>query len=303
MTGAPLPRGADCVVMVEHVTREAERVSLGRGIVAGENVVPAGSELRRGAVALRAGARVDPATIAMLATLGHARVAVRPRPRVAIVATGDELVPVESTPSAVQIRDSNSYALAAQVARAGGDPLRLPPARDSLASLRASCARAFVDADLVIFSGGVSMGKYDLVEQVLGELGARFLWDGVDIRPGKPAVFGIAQGKPFLGLPGNPVSTLVTFELFARPAIERLGGADVGPLRLLSAPLAADHEQKALPLTLFAPALLDEQARVVPVRTQGSGDVAALVRATCFFVVDPGVTRVAAGQHVSVLMR
>src|SRR5262249_6061664 len=196
------------------------------------------------------------AEIAMLATVGRAQVSVRPRPRVAIVATGAELVDVSATPGPSQIRETNGPTLAAQVARAGGVPLRLPPAPDDARALRDRLDRALAAADLILFSGGVSMGKYDLVEAAFAELGARVVWDGVAIRPGKPAVFAVVMAKPFFGLPGNPLSTLVTFELFARPALELLGGAADTPLRWLTARLAADYRQGALPLTNFVPARL-----------------------------------------------
>jgi molybdopterin molybdotransferase len=303
MTGAPLPDGADAVVMVEHVTRAGDRVEVGRGVAPGENVVPAGSELAAGARAVARGTRLRAAEIALLASVGRARVRVGRLPRVAIVATGEEIVDVTATPGPFQIRNSNTYSLAAQVLAAGGAPLRLAPARDELGSLRAQLERAFAEGDLVLLSGGVSAGKYDLVEQVLAELGARFVWDSVDIRPGKPAVFGFARGVPFFGLPGNPVSTMVTFELFARPAVELAAGAKDVRLRLLHAPLAGDFSQRALALTVFAPATLDEAGRVTVIPTQGSGDIAAAVRADGFAVLAPGLTRVAAGTMVPFLPR
>jgi molybdopterin molybdotransferase len=306
MTGAPLPEGADAVVMVEHVTRAADVVTVGRALAAGDNVVPAGAELGRGARALAAGTRIGTAEIAMLATVGRAEVPVRPRPRVAIVATGAELVDVAAAPGPSQIRESNGPTLAAQVARAGGVPLRLPPAPDDALALRDRLDRALAGADLILFSGGVSMGKYDLVEAAFAELGGRVVWDGVAIRPGKPAVFGLVRDTPFFGLPGNPLSTLVTFELFARPALELLGGAaDVG-LRWRSVRLAADFRPPLLPLTHFVPARLTgelDDVTVVPLPSQGSGDIAALARADGFLVVAPGTTELAAGTWAPFMPR
>jgi molybdopterin molybdotransferase len=300
MTGAPLPAGADAVGMVEHATREGDTIRIERSVAAGENVVQAGSELAGGAIALRGGVRLGPAQIALLASLGHAKVRVVARPIVAFFGTGDELVPVEATPAPHQIRDSNSWALAAQVARAGAIARRLPPARDDEATLRARFEEALGDADLVIFSGGISKGKYDLAGKVFKDLGGNVIWRSVDIRPGKPALFGEIAGRPVFGLPGNPVSTMVTFELFARAAIDALGGADVGPLVLPRVPLAAKFVEKALPLTWFVPASLGPNG-ATPIRSQGSGDIAALARAQAMVVIPPGTDKLAPGSSVDIL--
>jgi len=301
MTGAPVPDGADAVAMVEHTTRDGDRVSVSQPLEAGENVVPAGSELGAGAQALRVHTRIGAAEVAMLATVGCKDVPVAPRPRVAICATGEELVGLDETPGPTQIRDSNSHTIAAQVLRAGGVPVRLPPARDAANSLVERFETALAGADLIVFSGGVSMGKYDLVEDVFQKLGGKILIDGVAIRPGKPMVFGTIAGKPFFGLPGNPISTLVTFELFARAALDRLAGADA-PLRFHLAQLGAPHKQNQLPLAFFMPARLTG-AYAKPLRSQGSGDLATLCRADGFIVVEPGVTELPEGAFVSYMPR
>jgi molybdopterin molybdotransferase len=272
-------------------------------VAAGENVVAAGSELAGGAVAVRAGARIGPGDLALLASIGRARVRVRARPRVAILATGDELVDVAATPGPTQIRNSNGPMLAAQVTRAGGVPIVLPPAPDELDALRALARRAFAEGDLVLLSGDVSMGKHDHVEQVLGELGGRIEFDGVAIRPGKPVVFGLAGDRPFFGLPGNPLSSFVTFELFARPVLELLGGGEPDPWVALAAPLAAPFRQPQLALTVFAPARLDGDGRIVIVRSQGSGDLASLALAQGFAVLPPGTTELPAGAPVAFMPR
>ncbi|HKA86142.1 MAG TPA: gephyrin-like molybdotransferase Glp [Haliangiales bacterium] len=300
MTGAPLPAGADAVAMVETATRDGDAVRIDRSVAAGENVVAAGSELAAGAVALRAGARLGPAQIALCASLGQAKVRVVARPIVAFFATGDELVAVDAAPAPHQIRDSNSWALAAQVARAGAVPRRLPPARDDEATLRARFEEALVDADLLIFSGGISKGKYDLAGKVFQSLGGRVTWQSVDIRPGKPAMFGEIGNRPVFGLPGNPVSTMVTFELFARAAVDVLGGGEGGPLVLARLPLAAPFVDKPLQLTCFFPATLGPNG-ATPLRHQGSGDIAALARAQALVVIPPGTDRLAAGTFVDIL--
>jgi molybdopterin molybdotransferase len=301
-TGGMLPDGADAVVMVEYTRRpELGSVAIERPVSAGENVVARGSELGAGAVAFPARRRLDPAALGLLASLGCARPEVRARPRVAIVTTGVELA---ETPRPTQIRNSNRHSIAAQVVRAGGLPRPTAIARDDRGALRAVVEEALIEADLLLLSGGVSMGKYDFVEDVLAALGGRVIFDGVAIRPGKPLVFGRLGALPFFGLPGNPLSTLVTFELFVRPALDLLSGADAAPLQFTQAPLAEDYVQRPAPLTVFLPAMFVVQGSVTavrPVPSQGSGDLAAMARAHCLAVIDPGVTTLGAGTPVRVL--
>ena len=286
MTGAPVPAGADCVVMVEHVERDRDtlRLSAGRTIQAGENIVPMGAEARAGAVIVSRGTRISPVQVAAAAACGAGQLSVFARPRVAIVATGDELVEVNQQPQAHQIRNSNSYSLAAQILTAGAEPLRLPTARDERGHLEATI-RSALEADLLLLSGGVSMGKYDLVEEVLLSLGAEFFFTGALIQPGKPIVFGRLGQHYFFGLPGNPVSTMVTFLLFVEPLLGALcGDAGRGP-RLAQARLASEVKVKT-GLTRFLPARLAD-VNVEPVAWQGSGDLASTSRSHCFLVVPP----------------
>ena len=331
MTGAPLPVGADAVVMVEHTSvadQPADRaVEVGRSVRSGENFVPRGAEALAGQVLLDRGRRLDHAGIAIAATVGKSRVQVFRKPRVAVLSTGDEVVEIEATPGAAQIRNSNSYSLAAQVQNAGGEAVRLAIAPDERGRLR-SLIEDGLGCDLLLLTGGVSMGKYDLVEQVLGELQAEFYFTGAEIQPGRPIVFGScgadalarAEGqaaagtrarapaphkKYFFGLPGNPVSTMVTFELFARPMIEALAGQTPQRLIFLRARLKSDIRTKT-GLKRFLPAVLSgefENAEVELARWQGSGDVAALARANCYVVVPPDRERIDSGEWVSLLMR
>jgi molybdopterin molybdotransferase len=305
MTGAALPAGADAVVMVEYTERpSATSVIIKRAVVADENVVARGSELAAGAVAMPGRHRLDPSALGLLASIGCARPEVFARPRVAIVTTGDELVEVGETPRPTEIRNSNRHSIAAQVLRAGGLPRPARIARDDRQALREVIEEALVGADLLLLSGGVSMGKYDFVEDVLAALGGRVAFDGVAIRPGKPLVFGRVRGVPFFGLPGNPLSTIVTFELFVRPALALLGGAHAAPLHFTQAPLAEDYRQRAVPLTVFVPVRFEESERVTavrPVPSQGSGDLAAMARADCLMVVAPGDSAVPAGTPVRLL--
>ena len=306
MTGAPVPAGADCVVMVEHVRLEEGAIRLleGRTLAAGENIVPQAAEAQAGGMILPAGTRIAAAQIAAGAACGAAQLFVFQRPRVAIVATGDELVELDQAPMVQQIRNSNSYSLAAQLLAAGAEPWRLPVARDERSHLQ-SIIRSALDADLLLLSGGVSMGKYDLVEEVLLELNAEFFFTGTLIQPGKPVVFGrlpLAQ-RPlyFFGLPGNPVSTMVTFLLFVRPLLAALSGdREPGP-RFVLAHLASDLHVKP-GLTRFLPAVLSPEITVQPVAWQGSGDLANTSRSNCFLQVPPDSSHLAAGETVTVML-
>lgn len=305
MTGAPVPRGADAIVMVEHVTRGADgSVSTGRPAHPGQFISPQSCEARAGEVLLSPGKRLDFADISLLAAVGKAAVAVCPKPRVALLATGDEIVPVTETPREHQIRNSNVYSLAAQVARAGGVPVILPVARDQYEDTLGLLERG-LQADLLLISGGVSAGKYDIVERVLAGLGVEFFFDRVLIQPGQPLVFGRACDKFFFGLPGNPASTMVTFELFARAALELLGGQSQSDLPLLLARLTRDFRHKT-GLTRFLPASLSWSAaepQLTPVAWSGSGDIPALTRANAFLVADADRAEWEAGELMPVLRK
>jgi molybdopterin molybdotransferase len=302
MTGAPLPAGADAVLMLEHARREGSRVQASRSLEAFENVVRRASEAQAGDRVLPHGRRVGPSEMGLLATVGRAQVEIFREPRVAIIPTGDEIVPLDREPQWFQIRNSNAVTLTAQVAAAGGIPWRLDVAPDRAEPLRKLIEEG-LSADLLLLSGGVSMGKYDLVEQVLADLGAEFFIRGVAIRPGKPLVFGRVRERFFFGLPGNPVSTFVTFELFVRPAIALLGGAEFEPPVFLRACLGKSLQQH-LGLTAFMPArveIRDGQPVVNLVGYQGSGDLVGVAAANCFLVVRPEQTELAAGDWVDVL--
>lgn len=299
MTGAPMPDGADTVVMVEYTVREGARVRIDRASPLGEYVNPRAAEARQGSTLIDAGTRLSYAEIAMTANTGHATLEVFAKPRVAIIATGDEIVPVEATPLPHQVRNSNAYSLAAQVRRAGGIAEVLPVARDTHAETRAALERGLA-SDLLLISGGVSAGKYDVVEAVLASLGAEFYFDRVLIQPGQPLVFGRAQGTFFFGLPGNPSSTMVTFELFARAAVELLGGQREAPLAFAQAPLAADFRHKP-GLTRFLPAHLGEDGHLTPLGWKGSSDIPAVVRADAFLVADAARELWHEGEYIQVL--
>jgi molybdopterin molybdotransferase len=336
MTGAPAPPGSDAVVMVEYTSRDGDQVTITKGIAAGDNIVPIASEAKRGDRLLSPGVRLDHAAIAVAASVGRSRLLVYSKPRVAVLATGDEVADIDVPLSPNQIRNSNTYSLAAQIQAAGGEPVLLPIAPDEPERLRELIADGF-EADLLLLTGGVSMGKYDLVEQALAEFDAEFFFTGAQIQPGRPVVFGripCGAGAPareegghnfspadksrnengalapedhtyFFGLPGNPVSTMVTFELFARPVLEALAGMQPRKLVFLYARLKSEIRTKP-GLKRFLPALLSgefEQAEVELVRWQGSGDIAATARANCYIVIPPDREQIAAGESVPILMR
>ncbi len=318
MTGAPVPPGADAVVMIEHVSVADGAVMLeaGRTLQPGENIVARGSEAGAGDLVVPAGTVIGAAEIALAATCGLAALDVYARPKVAIVATGDELVEIDVVPDERQIRNSNSYGLAALVASAGGEAKRLEIARDLREELRERIAQAR-RADLMLLSGGVSMGKYDLVEEVLAEFEAEFFFTGVKMQPGKPLVFGRLPPQArtperemvpecyFFGLPGNPISTQVTFHCFVEPFLRVLAGENVAGPKFAQATLAEDVEGKP-GLMRMLPAYLRSELRQPSVRLvgwHGSGDLAANARANCYAVLPPEKTEFRQGEVISVLLR
>lgn len=306
MTGAPVPEGADAVVMVEHVLRldasEGRLVKMEQRAEPGQFINPRGAEAQSGSVLVPQGTRLDAGHIAALAMTGWALVAVVPYPSVAILATGDEIVGVKQRPAAHQIRNSNSYMLAALVNASGGSPIVLPVARDRKEVLRPLLERG-LRQDMLIVSGGVSAGKYDLVKPALRELGVEFRFERVRVQPGQPTAFGVLDNKPVFGLPGNPGSTLITYQLFARPALELLAGESDPVLPLLSARFEAPFRHKP-GLTRFLPARLSwdgERIRHIP--WQGSSDIPALAKANAFLVADQDRESWDIGDSIRVMLK
>ncbi len=298
MTGAPMPPGADAVVMVEHATLSDGQMTTTRQPLSGDNWTPAGCDASAGATVLHRGTRLRFNHIALLATVGCAQVIVYRQPRVAILATGDEVVPVDSTPTLEQVRNSNSYSVAAQVRQAGGLPTVLPVAKDNLEDTRRLIAEGLT-FDLLLLSGGVSAGKYDLVEIVLAEFGAEFFFTRVKMQPGQPLVFGQAKGKFFFGLPGNPASTMVTFAVIASAAVALLSGQTDPAPQLYPAVLQSELRLKP-GLTRFLPGSLRAGA-VFPTKYSGSGDVPALAQANVFIVTSPDRDVYLPGEEIQVL--
>jgi molybdopterin molybdotransferase len=301
MTGAPTPADADAVVMIETVAREGDKVTVKDAAKPGQFINVQGAEARKGATLVPAGMRLDASHIATLAMTGHQSVNVYRKPVVAILPTGDELVEVADTPAPHQIRNSNSYALAALVRAAGGSPVILPVAPDTKQGLTALLEQG-LQQDLLLISGGVSAGKYDLVKPCLRDLGAEFFFERVRIQPGQPTAFGHARGRFVFGLPGNPGSSMVTFHVFARAALELLSGQADAPLQILYAVFEAPFSHKR-GLTRFLPAHLQANGRLLHIPWQGSSDVPALAKANAFLIADADREQWNAGDPIRVMLK
>jgi molybdopterin molybdotransferase len=304
MTGAPIPAGADAVVMIER-TRPAldDRVQIeDRPPRPGQSIMPRGREMRRGEIILSAGAPLRPQEFGVLATVGRTTIAVIPRPRVTILSTGDEIVDTPEKPGPGQIRNGNGPMLQAQVARAGGIPHYLGIARDRAEELRSKIKQG-LQSDILVLSGGVSAGKLDLVPSMLGELSVQAHFHKVEMKPGKPVLFGTLEETLVFGLPGNPVSALACFELFVRPAIRRLAGHEKPGPFFVEATLAENFTYKTDRPTYY-PAWMNWEGKgyqVRPVPWFGSPDLRALTQANAFIFIAAGEHQLPAGQVVSVM--
>ena len=301
MTGAPIPAGCDCVVMQENVLAENGRATIGPGHQAGQNIRRAGEDLARGGIALPAGRLLRPSDLGLLASLGIGQVEVRRRLRVAIFSTGDELVPVGQTLGDGQVHDSNRYSLHGLLARLGCEVIDLGLVRDDPAALEAALREAASRADAVITSGGVSVGEADFTRDVMARLGTVLFWK-IAMKPGRPLAYGEVDGAQFFGLPGNPVSVMVTFYQFVRDALLRLQGRSPEPLPLFTVRCTSPLK-KAPGRTEFQRGILslqDGEWVVAPTGEQGSGILSSMSRANCFIVLEQARGRVAAGETVRV---
>ena len=309
MTGAPLPAGADAIAPVELTDADwtlaenctmARQVAVAKQVAPGDYVRPVGENVRAGQRVLAGGTQLRPQHLGMLAALGQAQVPLHRRPRVAIVSSGDELVEVHEALAPGQIHDVNSYTILGMVSELGATPLRLPIARDSLGAVRALFREALqLQPDLLISTAGVSVGAHDVVRDVLEELGELNFWR-VNMRPGKPLAWGQVEGKPFFGLPGNPVSAMVTFEIFVRPALLRLAGrAEEKQVQRATVceELHSDGRRSYLRVTLQHD---DGRLLARTTGTQSSGALLSMVLADGLLVVPEGVTFVPAGSELEV---
>jgi molybdopterin molybdotransferase len=304
MTGAPLPAGADAVQQVEKTQPLDEfRVTVLAGVVSGANVARRGSEVRAGDIVLALGRAIDPSAIAVLASAGKARVRVARKPVVALLVTGDEIVDVGVRPGPGQIRNTNGPAVAAQARLAGADVRLLGVAPDRQDAI-VEALRAGLAADVLVVSGGVSAGDYDLVEPALLDLGATFLFTRVAIKPGAPLVFGTCGQALVFGLPGNPVSTQVTFDLFVRPALLKMQGARILARPRVEVELLGAVGNRAGRRSHVPARVRFEGGRLVarPVRSMGSGDLAAHARANALVVIEADRVQAGAGETAEALL-
>jgi molybdopterin molybdotransferase len=302
LTGAPLPAGADAVLQQELTEVTSDTVTVRVAVVSGTNTRPAGGDIRPGMRLITAGTQLGPAEIALLAAAGIHPVQVTRRPRVAIVATGDELAPLGETPHPGQIRETNSPYLIAAVLRAGAEPVPLGIARDRADEIRAKLNQART-ADFILTSGGVSVGDYDLVKQILAEQGSVDFWR-VQMKPGKPLAFGLLGETPLLGLPGNPASAAVTFELFGRPAIRSLLGCTQIERPLVQARLVGSAIERG-DRRHFVRVRLASHAGVLEARQTGPQDshlITSLQGASAYVVIDEGTGFVNEGELLPALL-
>ena len=304
MTGAPVPAGADAVQQVE-LTREIEsgsKVEILESVDVGRSIVKRAAEIKCGETVLRAGEQINAAMIATLASFGYAQVKVGKRPRVAVMATGSELVNVDEKPGADQIRDSNNYTIAAYAAQSNAIVERLPLAGDDTKELKRQIASAVEASDVLITSGGVSMGVYDFTKAALKELGAEIFFERVALRPGKPTVFAKLGNTLIFGLPGNPVSVAVTFNLFVRAALYKMQGATETSLPNEHAVLARDVKG-SIDRESFLPAVLrtDEKGTLLaePLKWGGSSDFVAFAKATALINVPVGTKLIEKGTSIA----
>jgi molybdopterin molybdotransferase len=300
MTGAPIPSGADCVIMVEDVNVINESSIRFAGKFTKTNIAPFAEDVRVGDIVLQKGVLIEPQHIAILASVGVSRVAVASQPKVSILITGDELVEVDTEPANSQIRNSNGHQLYTQVIRAGAVPIYGGIVEDTLESTRNAVAQAFAESNIVVLTGGVSMGDFDFVPNVLADLGVDIKFQTIAVQPGKPTLFGVKGDKLVFGLPGNPVSSLFQFDLMVRTAILSMMGADKPTKSIQKMPLAADFSRKRAERLALAPARINTQGEVDFLDYHGSAHIFSLAQAQVMVIIPIGVKTLTRGELVDV---
>jgi molybdopterin molybdotransferase len=300
MTGAPIPSGANCVIMVEEVDEIADDKIRFTGNYFKSNIAPFAEDIKIGETVLSKGVLINPQHIAILAAVGVSKVNVAIKPKVSILITGDELVETEVTPQQGQIRNSNGHQLYAQVVNAGAIPVYGGIVDDTLEATRSSIANALEVSNIVVLTGGVSMGDFDFVPNVLKDLGVEILFQTIAVQPGKPTVFGVKGDKLIFGLPGNPVSSLFQFDLLVRSAIHKIMGSTKPTKDILKMPLAADFKRKRAERLALVPSKVNENGEVEPVNYHGSAHIFALSKANAMIIVPVGVEYIKKGEIVDV---
>ena len=297
MTGGVVPEGADCVIMKEYVETVTEKTIRFIGRKTATNICKKGEDVRAGDIVLKKGTLVQPQQIAVLASVGRAEPVVSRKARVGVIATGDELVEPTARPGPSQIRNSNSFQLAAQVAKAGAEVTNYGVARDTAGDIDGMFKKALAESDVVLVSGGVSVGEFDLVPGILEDNGVKLLFEKIAVKPGKPTVFGISDSGYCFGLPGNPVSTFVLFELLVKPFLFKLAGCDYKAVTFF-APLAKTISRKKADRDFWMPVVLTETHEAAPAEYHGSAHVHALCEAEGLICIPSGVKEVVKGDIV-----
>ena len=299
MTGSAVPQGADCVIMKEYVEQVTEQTIRFIGDKTRDNICIKGEDIKTGDIVLKTGCKIAPQHIAVLATVGCTKPLVSLRPRVGIIATGDELVEPSQKPAAGQIRNSNAYQLAAHVRGAGAIPTSYGIAVDTKESLNSKLKDAISENDVVILSGGVSTGQYDLVKEILKENEIELLFEKVAVKPGRPMVFGVSDTAFCFGLPGNPVSTFVMFELLVKPFLYRMMGHDFKP-PISFAPLAKTITRKKTERNSWLPVVFTDDGKVEKIEYHGSAHVNALSEADGLICIPTGASEIKEGTNIAV---
>ena len=299
MTGAVLPKGADCVIMVEHTDQTSQSTIRFTGSETADNICLKGEDIKTGAIMLNSGTLIKPEHIAVLASVGCVKPLVSCRPRVGVIATGNELVEPQIIPNSSQIRNSNSYQLTAQLTEAGAIATYYGIAADTENSIDSTLKKAIAQSDVVLLAGGVSMGDFDLVPGVLKENGIELLFEKVAIKPGRPTVFGISDEVFCFGLPGNPVSTFVIFEILVKPFLYKMAGYDFKPV-IIPMPLAKKISRRRTERISWLPVIFTDNGTVTPVEYHGSAHINALCGADGLISIPIGIDEIKEGTTVNV---
>ena len=299
MTGAPIPKGADAVMMVEDVEELSENRIKYRKDKVKENICYRGEDIKKGEIVLKSGTLIKPQHIAVMATAGCVMPLVYRKIKIAVISTGDELVEPDVKPALSQIRNSNAYQLLAQAINTGAEAEYIGIAMDTEESLRKIISKAFDQADIVLLTGGVSMGDFDYVPKILAELGVDLKFKSIAVQPGRPTLFGTRGEQYIFGLPGNPVSSFVQFELLVKPLIYKLSGNNYNPIKL-RIPIGIDYSRKRSDRLSIVPARIQENGAVIPLDYHGSAHINSLSEANGLILIPIGQTNIRKGDLVDV---
>ena len=297
MTGAPVPNGADCVIMVEHTEKISDSTIKFTSNHTNINIAWQGEDIKTGDVVLKKGTFIKPQHIAILASVGCADPLVYKKPKVAVIATGSELVEPNLKPGPTQIRNSNAWQLIAQIERANAIPAYQGIVVDSEIDTDLAIKKAISENDVVLLTGGVSMGDYDFVPKILMQNKVNLLFEKIQIKPGMPTVFGVHENAFIFGLPGNPVSTFILFELLVRPFLNKMMGR-TNSISEIKLPLGIDYNRRNADRMAWIPSKINTEGELIPVEYHGSAHVNALSDADFIFSIDIGIEKLSKGEKV-----